>query len=158
MSYHITVLCTGNICRSPMGDVILNDAITTANFKDLVRVDSCGTGGWHIGQGADKRAVAELNKAGYDGSQHRAQQFGEDFENADLIIAMDQSHVDFLKNYGVNPSRVRLLRSFDPDADSLEVEDPYYGYPSDFEVARVQIERAVPGILNFLRHELDLDE
>ena len=155
---HITVICTGNICRSPMGDVILNQAVTAAGLADSVTVDSCGTGGWHVGQGADRRAVTELAKAGYDGSTHRAAQFDDSHAAADLIIAMDNRHVQWLTTVGVDPGRIRLLRSFDPTsvaAGDLNVEDPYYGYASDFELARTQIEAAIPGILDWIRHELE---
>ena len=133
-----------------MGDVILNQAVAAAGLADSVTVDSCGTGGWHVGQGADRRALTELAKAGYDGSAHRAAQFDDSHAAADLIIAMDDRHVQWLTTIGVEPGRIRLLRSFDPD-----VEDPYYGYASDFELARTQIEAAVPGILDWIRHELE---
>lgn len=142
-----------------MGDVILNQAVAAAGLADSVTVDSCGTGGWHVGQGADRRALTELAKAGYDGSAHRAAQFDDSHAAAaDLIIAMDDRHVQWLTTIGVEPERIRLLRSFDPAAvaaGDLNVEDPYYGYASDFELARTQIEAAVPGILDWIRHELE---
>lgn len=153
---HITVVCTGNICRSPMGDVILNHAINQAGLTDQVRVDSCGTGGWHVGSGADPRAIAELISAGYDGTKHRAAQFDQHFAAADLLIAMDSSHVASLQRYGVSASRVRLLRSFDPAAThDLNVADPYYGYPEDFTTARKQVEAAIPGIMAWVYQELN---
>lgn len=111
-----------------------------------------------MGQGADRRALTELAKAGYDGSAHRAAQFDDSHAAADLIIAMDDRHVQWLTTIGVEPERIRLLRSFDPVAvatGDLNVEDPYYGYASDFELARTQIEAAVPGILDWIRHELE---
>ena len=153
---HITVVCTGNICRSPIGDVILNHAITQAGLTDQVMVDSCGMGHWHVGSGADHRAVSELADAGYDGTKHRAQQFNHHFAAADLLIAMDSSHVAALKRAGVDPERIRLLRSFDPAAgDSLNVADPYYGDAEDFTIARKQVEAAIPGIMKWLSQELE---
>ncbi len=152
---HIAVVCTGNICRSPMGDVILNHAITAAGLTDEVLVDSCGTGGWHVGDGADRRAVTELARAGYDGSNHRAAQLNDHHAAADLLIAMDTSHVNSLRRFGIEPDRIRLLRSFDPAAgDDLNVADPYYGYAEDFTIARQQVEAAIPGIMAWINQEL----
>ncbi|GAA1475180.1 low molecular weight phosphotyrosine protein phosphatase [Corynebacterium felinum] len=158
MTLRITVVCTGNICRSPMGDVIINHAITQAGLDHLVSVDSCGTGGWHVGEKADRRAITELAKAGYDGSAHRAAQLCDDHASADLIIAMDRGHEQALLRYGIPATKIRLLRSFDPLATSDDVEDPYYGYASDFEVTRVHIEAAVPGIMEWITTALNLKE
>lgn len=152
---HVTFVCTGNICRSPMGDVILNSIIQAKGLADRVIVDSCGIGGWHVGQKADKRALAELARAGFDGSRHRASQIDERKEEADLLIAMDEGHVRDLARLGVPSSRIRLLRSFDPTATDSNVEDPYYGSERDFTTARRQIEQAMPGILEWIYSQLD---
>ncbi|AKK06572.1 protein-tyrosine-phosphatase [Corynebacterium mustelae] len=153
---HITVVCTGNICRSPMGDVILSHAIRNAGLNDDVKVDSCGTGGWHVGEKADRRAITELRKAGYNGDEHRAAQFDDSHANADLIIAMDSSHVQSLLRLGIPETKIRLWRSFDPEAGAdVDVEDPYYGYASDFELVRLQVEAGIPGIIDWIRTELE---
>ncbi len=52
---------------------------------------------------------------------------------------------------GVPDERRRLLRSFDPDADTSSVPDPFYGDLEDFERVRLQIEAAVPGLLDWVR-------
>lgn len=153
---HIVFVCTGNICRSPMGENILKKELADAGLEDKVLVNSCGTGGWHIGDGADHRAVRELARAGYDGSAHRAAQLGDDHRNADLLIAMDQSHYRALINAGYDKDRLRLLRSFDPAAgDDLDVADPYYGSEKDFTVTREQIEAAVDGMMTWVADNLE---
>lgn len=150
----IIFVCTGNICRSPMGEVILRDAIEREGLTQHVQVSSCGTGGWHIGQGADRRALAALRHKGFDGSAHKASQIGEDAENADLLIALDRGHQQALHTLGYEPQRIRLLRSFDPEADTEDVEDPYYGDASDFATARDQIINATPGIIQWIKEHL----
>ena len=57
---HIDLVCTGNICRSPMAEVILRDKLAAAGLTEQVRVTSSGTGGWHVGDPADARALEEL--------------------------------------------------------------------------------------------------
>ena len=74
--YRIALVCLGNICRSPMADVVLTDRVAAAGLGDRVTVVSSGTGDWHIGHPMDRRAAALLTSEGYDGpaSAHRAQQ------------------------------------------------------------------------------------
>ena len=143
---HITVVCTGNICRSPMGEVILragledagiatshspesgpslepgpslesgpspepgpSPAAETAGSADApVTLNSCGLGGWHIGDGADGRAVDELASLGYDGTAHRAAQLGSEHMGADLFLAMDDGHVRGLRSAGVDLSLIHI--------------------------------------------------
>ena len=151
----VVFVCTGNICRSPMGEVLLRDALIDAHLADKVRVRSCGIGGWHIGQPADSRAVAELAAAGHDGSAHRAAQLGSAHDGTDLFIALDAGHVRDLRRAGIDPQRIRLARSFDPAAPAgAEVADPYYGSAADFTQVREQLEAALPGMVEWVRQQL----
>lgn len=151
----IVVVCTGNICRSPMGAIILQDRLEEEGLDDRVAVSSCGLGGWHVGQGADERAVAELQRSGHDGRQHRARQVSDRDLAADLLLAMDSGHRDALISKGADPQKVRLFRSFDPQAPAnASVDDPYYGSPEDFARSRQDIEGALDGLVEWVRDAL----
>ncbi len=63
--YRITVVCLGNICRSPIGEAVLRARLADAGLADRVQVDSAGTGDWHLGHPADPRALATLDAHGY---------------------------------------------------------------------------------------------
>lgn len=153
---YLVFVCTGNICRSPMAEIIVRDELEDAMLDLVATVDSCGLGGWHVGQGADERAVAELRRAGHDGASHRATKLGEEHMDADLFLAMDSGHYDSLIDAGIEPAKVRLIRSFDPSApEGAEVADPYYGTEKDFETTRKNIEAAVPGLLDWIRENHD---
>lgn len=150
---HIDFVCTGNICRSPMAEVIVREKLAQEGLVDAVTVTSSGIGGWHVGHKADERARAELAANGYDGEAHRAQQFGFAQEQADLIVALDTNHVSELVARGVPEEKVRLIRSFDPAAEEgAGVADPYYGGPEGFAVVREQIESAADGIIAWVRN------
>lgn len=153
--FSVVFVCTGNICRSPIAEVIYRQAIEDAHLSDLVDISSAGTGGWHAGQPADHRAVAELAAAGYDGAQHRAQQVTAEQLAADLLVALDSGHVTELVRLGVPREKIRMLRSFDRTASSPDVEDPYYGSAADFTQARRDIESAMPGLVAFTRQWCD---
>ncbi|MCV7381011.1 protein tyrosine phosphatase [Mycobacterium alsense] len=144
---HITFVCTGNICRSPMAEKMFADQLRRRGLSDAVRVTSAGTGNWHIGSCADDRAIRVLRAHGYS-TDHCAAQLDEDHLAADLVVALGRNHVRMLRQLGVEDDRIRMLRSFDPRSGShaLDVEDPYYGAPEDFEDVLAVIEAALPGL------------
>lgn len=150
---HITFVCTGNICRSPMAEKIFAANLERAGLSEQVRVSSAGTGSWHVGDEADSRTTDLLRRHGYP-IGHVAAVLSDDHLDADLVVALDVNHERALARLGVPTARRRLLRSFDPDADGPDVPDPYYGDESDFELVREHIESAVPGLLAWVREQL----
>ncbi|HWC23146.1 MAG TPA: low molecular weight protein-tyrosine-phosphatase [Flexivirga sp.] len=164
MTYSVCFVCSGNICRSPMGEVILRSMLDEAGLGDQVEVDSAGIGDWHVGQGADPRTLAALSRGGYDGSAHRARQFeASDLEKRDLILAADRGHLHDLLQLGEGngaSAETRLVREFDADAmaaGELELDDPYFGNASDFDRCRDEVEAACRGLVAELRRELDVN-
>ena len=135
-----------------MAEIITRDAMETDMLDLLARVSSCGLGGWHVGQGADERAVAELRRGGHDGAGHQAAQLGPDHMDADLFVAMDTGHRDALIERGIPEDKVRLMRSFDPNSpEDASVEDPFYGTEEDFARTRSEIDASVPGLLDWIK-------
>ena len=144
---HVTFVCSGNICRSPMAEKVFARQLDERGLSSVVRVTSAGTGAWHAGDAADERATRVLRAHGYP-TFHEAAELDDDHLSADLVIAMGRNHVRILRDLGVTPERVRMLRSFDPRsaAHPPDVEDPYYGTVSDFEDVLAVIEAALPGL------------
>lgn len=160
-SYRIIVVCLGNICRSPIGEVVLADKIARAGLDDRVEVVSAGTGGWHVGEPMDRRAATVLAAAGYDGSQHRASQFEAHWhEEYDLVLAMDEdNHTDLGRLAEGGTERLRMFRDFDPRAagGDRDVPDPYFGGDDGFQHVLATIERTSDAIVDALRRELGGD-
>jgi protein-tyrosine phosphatase len=158
--YRIAFVCLGNICRSPMADVILTQLVDEAGLSSKVEVTSSGTGTWHLGEPMDPRAAAQLLSEGYDASYHRAQKFEADWLEKDLVLAMDAKNLaEITDGRGVS-ERVRMFRSFDPMVESdnpedLDVPDPFYGGDEGFEDVIHIVERTCRRLLTELE-ALDL--
>ncbi|MEV7012893.1 low molecular weight protein-tyrosine-phosphatase [Streptosporangium sp. NPDC051022] len=152
MSYRVCVVCLGNICRSPMAEVVLRKTLGDHGLGDLVSVDSAGTGGWHQGHPMDERASATLAEHGYDGSAHRARRFLPAwFDEVDLVLAMDTENLRALRRLAPAGADVRLMRSFDPAApQDAEVPDPFYGDREDFAEVLEMVKAASEGLAKHL--------
>lgn len=148
---HVCFVCTGNICRSPIAEKILVAELAEAGLSDRVLVTSAGTGAWHVGEPMDSRAAEVLAENGY-GTAHVARQVDSEVLGADLIVALDGGHLSAMRRTVPEPERVRLLRSFDPDAeDGAEVPDPYYGGPDGFAEVVGMVRAAMPGLVEHVR-------
>jgi protein-tyrosine phosphatase len=152
---HVTFICSGNICRSPMAEKMFAQQISERGLADEVRVTSAGTGDWHAGEGADNRANRVLREHGYP-TEHQARRINGDHLTADLVVALGRNHERILRDMGVAPPRLRMLRSFDPKsaAHPLDVEDPYYGTQGDFEDVLAVIEASLPGLHDWVDEQL----
>ena len=142
----VLFVCLGNICRSPLAEGILRRQAEEANLT--IQVDSAGTGNWHVGLPADPRSVKVGTARGCKMEMRARQVRAKDFIDFDLILAMDEDNMrDLLKWSGSKPDKVRLARSFDPNASSTEVPDPYYGEMQDFEEVADMLEEACRAII-----------
>jgi protein-tyrosine phosphatase len=163
--YKICLVCLGNICRSPMAEVVLREALAQAGLAGAASVDSAGTGDWHVGERMYGAAHDELARRGFDGSAHRARQIQPSWlARYDLVVAMDRANLATLRR--MDPAadaegRIRLLRSFDPamtgdDAYQGDVPDPYGGPADDFGLAFDLISGAAQGLAAGLAALLDV--
>ncbi|CAN5850196.1 low molecular weight protein-tyrosine-phosphatase [soil metagenome] len=162
MTVHVCFVCTGNICRSPMAEMVFREFLRREGLEGRVQVTSAGTGSWHAGDAADYRASTVLANHGYP-CKHTAAQVNADHLRADLLIALDAGHHRELhrlvRRSGGDPSRIRMLRSFDPDSKAdLDVADPYYGDDSGFTRVLGVIEASMPGLVEWVRNHLDGQE
>lgn len=137
-----------------MAALVVGEQLRRAGLDDRVRVSSAGIGPWHVGEPADPRAVKTLADNGYP-TGHVAAQVDDTHLDADLLLAMDTGHYAALRELLGGTERVRMFRSFDPEATGdLDVPDPYYGAAHSrdgFVEVLTMIEAAIPGLLAHVR-------
>lgn len=158
--YRIAVVCTGNICRSPMAEFALRREIERAGLAGAVAVDSGGVSDEEQGRPVDPRARAVLRRQGLDSADHAARQVTAGwFADHDLLLAMEPRHARHLQRLAPTEAdrrRVRLYRSFDPRAAGLPEEqqgvaDPWYGAADGFDITWDMVDGALAGIVDFAR-------
>jgi protein-tyrosine phosphatase len=144
--FRICFVCTGNICRSPMAEAVFRRLIAAKRLGRRLAVSSAATGDWHVGERADARTIAALDKLGYDATSHRARQFDPAwFGDLDLVIAFDRGQERILREWAhdEHQGKVQLLTAFDPEsAGIMDVPDPYYSDAALFDTVLSTIERA----------------
>jgi protein-tyrosine phosphatase len=150
-------VCLGNICRSPTAEGVMRGLVAREGLEDEIEIDSAGTGAWHVGSAPDSRATAAARGRGMTLEGQARKVTPADFEEFDLILAMDGSNLHDLRELAADDEqrgKVRLLREFDPASEGksdLDVPDPYYGGERGFEDVFDFVRAACEGLLTQIR-------
>lgn len=154
MHYKLLFVCLGNICRSPAAENIMNHLVQEAGLSEMITCDSAGTSSYHLGSPPDSRMASATRQRGIpvDGTARQFQR--SDFEEFDLILAMDQENYQnilALDSQGRYRDKVKLMCDFCTHHQEREVPDPYYGGPEGFnEVINLLLD-ACQGLLQKLK-------
>ena len=166
--YTIMTVCTGNICRSPMGEIILRHVVNERGLSAKIDVESSGVSDEEWSHPIDPRAVRVLKDRGYgpeipkDHFAHRITP--EEIERTDLFLPMTASHMRALLRQlpAGKRAEVHMYRSFDPKLpkpqpgreDAIDLVDPWYGGMHEFQVAIDQIEAVAPYIIDWVERQI----
>lgn len=142
--FGVLFVCLGNICRSPTAEAVFRDAVQKRGLTSAFKIDSAGTIDYHEGNPADPRMKNAAKKRGIEITSISRPISPTDFNEFDLILAMDkQNKADILKafeDWKVKYSlpdeankKVKLMCSYCKECKETEVPDPYYGGPQGFE-------------------------
>jgi protein-tyrosine phosphatase len=150
----ILFVCLGNICRSPLAEIVFSHLVDQENLQSSIFVDSAGTADYHEGQTVDPRTIKTAKRHGLT-ITHRARQIQpQDFKNFDLIIALDSSNYRNLKAQAKSfQSKIHLFREWDSCGNG-DIPDPYYGDEGDFETVFHLCERSGQGLLHHVKANL----
>jgi protein-tyrosine phosphatase len=145
----VLMVCLGNICRSPIAEGVLRHKADQQGLD--YEVDSAGTAAYHIGEQPDPRMQVTAQNHGIDISGQQARQFSfEDFEDFDIIYAMDQSNYhNILSMADTDEQKAKvkmLLNEYKPGSD-MSVPDPWYGGVDGFEEVFQLVEAACDNII-----------
>lgn len=150
----ILFVCMGNICRSPTAEGVFQDVIQRNSMAEKVKIDSAGTYAYHTGESPDKRAISAAASCGIDISKQTARAVREqDFNDFDIILAMDRDNLDVLKGMAPIDSKAKLKLFLDYGSNKTikEVPDPYFGGTSGFQNVLDLITDASSGLLKEVR-------
>jgi protein-tyrosine phosphatase len=158
-SFEICFVCLGNICRSPLAEGVFQTLINDQGLENQIIVHSAGTGGWHVGASPDARMQATARNKGIKLTSRAQQIEAGDIRRFDLVLAMDRSNLEtmqYLCSPEIAAKKLRLFRSFDPEADGdMDVPDPYYGRDDGFEHVFQIVHRTCPPILEYVKSQME---
>jgi protein-tyrosine phosphatase len=127
----ILIICTANVCRSPMGEAILKQLLAERNMAEQWHVESAGT--WAV----DGRAPAFLSKyvmeqMGMDISNHQSKSITlRLLEKFDLFLTMEEQHKQWLaEQYREYSDRTFMLSEM--VGEYADIPDPINGELSDY--------------------------
>ncbi len=154
----IVFLCTGNVCRSPMGEAMLKHAIDALPNDDPLKsfeVVSAGTSTID-GMKPSDNSIEAMRRVGIDISKYRSSKLTQKMiDEAFAIFAMEDGHLETLKSQFINPpKRILTVQELNPDARSADVPDPYGGDLNEYLDVRDDIVQAMPHIVKYLQNEL----
>jgi len=142
------MVCLGNICRSPLAEGILAHKTKSLDIE----VDSAGTAAYHVGELPDKRSIEIASKYNIDLSSQRARQFSrKDFEDFDIIYAMDTNNYAHLISLAENESerqKVKMILNETHPESFKSVPDPYYGGDNGFQIVYDLLNKACDKIVS----------
>ena len=151
----ILFVCLGNICRSPAAEGIFKQKIKDRDLENLFVVDSAGTGGWHVGNLADRRMREAALSRGIELTSRSRKIDDNDLYEFDHILVMDKDNLNAVKslikdhNYPIN-SKIKLILSYSKKSQLDEVPDPYYGGQNGFENVLDLLDDAIDELIDSL--------
>lgn len=153
----VLFVCLGNICRSPMAEAVFNKLVLERGLQHKITADSAGTSRYHLGEDPDPRTIdCAINNQ--TPISHKARQVAAaDHSTFDFILAMDQNNYnDTRQILGKEHPNLRLMREFDPAAESLNVPDPYFGGMDGFQRVHDMLLRSCTQLLDHIINEHNL--
>ena len=150
-----TFVCLGNICRSPMAELIFKDMLEKEGLADLFEADSCGTSSCEAGNPVYAPAKAALERHGISGTHIARKITDDDFARSDYILAADSENMSYLTRRAAESGYLgKLHRICDFTSRPRDVADPWY--TRDFEKTYADVTDGCRGFLEYLKQRGEL--
>ena len=151
MPVNVLFVCLGNICRSPMAEGVFQKMVDEAGLSDQIKVDSAGTGSWHVGERAHRGTQRILRQHGIHYNGRARQVSAGDIQEDTYVVAMDESNMNDLRRKFGDHDRLYRLLDFASNANEKNVPDPYY--TNNFEYVYQLVEDGCRGLLATIRQK-----
>lgn len=154
---HISILfvCLGNICRSPAAEGVMQAVVDDEGAAARFTIDSAGTGNYHIGDLPDQRMRIHARRRGYELTHRCRQVRAYDFDDFDIIVAMDASNERNLQRIAPSPEAeakiVQMAEFVDIASRYDHIPDPYYEGAEGFELVLDLLQSACRNLYDALR-------
>jgi protein-tyrosine-phosphatase len=136
----ILIVCTANICRSPMAEAILKRLVSKRPDADQWHIESAGT--WALkGCSAAENSQSVMQSMGLDIHSHRSQAVSLDMiHRFDLILTMENNHKEgLIAGFNLDNNRIYLLSEM--VGLSMDIPDPIRGQIVNYEETARLLER-----------------
>ncbi|MCC8014308.1 MAG: low molecular weight phosphotyrosine protein phosphatase [Eubacterium sp.] len=146
----VMFVCHGNICRSPMGEIIFKAMVKKQGLEDKFLIDSSATSREELGNGVYPPAARKLRSVGLNPQGHRAKQFTiGDYKKFDYVLVMeDFNRRNLLRIIGSDGDK-KIFRLLDFTDSPRDIADPWY--TDNFDLAYDEISEGCLGFLNYLK-------
>lgn len=154
MNYNILMVCTGNICRSPMAEVMLRDKLS-GGMGNIVNVSSAGINAMNNNR-ATQRAIETMDALGIDLTEHKARFLTLDLlKDSDLVLVMERVHLRLIHNlYRSEKEKTFMLSSFCQDKKkNFDIPDPYGESIRVYKKSAALIEKCLGGVIEHINDQ-----